>query len=244
MNKVKLISFLLVLSLTLPLIAGAAVGNKDLTRIIRLAEKGQYQEALEQHIWFHEASRSSAGMAGVRLSYAIEAWVNLAKKYPPAGQALRELRNSYSDTLLRGEGSFDEFLDLSSISGYLNEEHETYKVFMFLHENYPSTASNVYHVAEDMLIERQEFQICNEYMGDPIIKYEDIRLMREMNLSLARKNPNMDRPEFQKITDELFINKSIKLIKLLIGLNRIEEAKEIQQRALQYFHNDEIKNAI
>lgn len=244
MIKTILIGPILLLALSFSLNVDATVGNEDLNRIIRLTKNGQYQEALEQHIWFHEASKSAASMAGVRLSYAIDAWVNLAKKYPPASEALYELRNKYRDTLLSGEGGFEEFLNLSSINQYLQDQNETYNVFMFLYEHHPSQASSVYHVAEDILIEKQEFQICSEYMGDPLVKFEDIRLMREMDVNLARKNPNMDRPEFHNIMNKLYVDKSIKLIKVLIALGRIEEAKEVQKRALEYFPDDEIKNAI
>lgn len=55
----------------------ADVGNEDLNQICKLTEKGQYKQALEKHLWFHEESKKSPGMAGVRLSYAISAWINL-----------------------------------------------------------------------------------------------------------------------------------------------------------------------
>ena len=58
-----------------------------------LTKSGKYKEALEKHIWFHEASKEMAGMGGVRLSFALGLWMKLAELYPPAMEAFIALRN-------------------------------------------------------------------------------------------------------------------------------------------------------
>ncbi|RYD32658.1 MAG: hypothetical protein EOP86_15195 [Verrucomicrobiaceae bacterium] len=54
----------------------------------------KYAEALERHEWFHENTlRIDPLMAGVRLSFALGDWVRLGKKYPPAMESLRRIRD-------------------------------------------------------------------------------------------------------------------------------------------------------
>lgn len=222
----------------------AEVGNKDLDEIRGLTKAGLYEQALQKHIWFHEESKNSPGMGGVRLSYALEAWVELSKKYPPAETALINLRDNYKKKLLSGSGTFEDFHDLSSINQYMKEEDETYRLFLFLHKEHPEQAGRYYHVVEGLLIERKEYEICGKYIADPLMKYEDIRHMRELNISLAKKEPGLDKPHFQKYTNESFIDGVSKLIEVLVALERVDEAKEIQKRALSYFESEKIKYAI
>ncbi len=68
--------------------------------------------------------------------------------------------------------------------------------------------------------------------------------MRELNISLAKKEPSLDSPGFHKYTDESFIDGVSKLIEVLVALERVDEAKAIQKRALSYFENEKIKYAI
>jgi hypothetical protein len=74
-------------------LALAEVNLEDLNNIRDLVKNEQYELALQKHVWFHEESRSSSGMAGVRLSYAISDWVELGNKYPPALSELRRIRD-------------------------------------------------------------------------------------------------------------------------------------------------------
>jgi hypothetical protein len=42
------------------------------------AKQGNYEEALRDHLWFHEhALEQVPALAGVRLSFALAAWVKL-----------------------------------------------------------------------------------------------------------------------------------------------------------------------
>src|SRR5687768_17293473 len=101
-------SFLLAgLILLQPLIA--QVGNADLQEIRRLTSEGKYEEALNKHLWFHEESKSSIGMGGVRLSFALSHWMELGEAYPPALAALKAIRDANEAKLLEGAGGFREF---------------------------------------------------------------------------------------------------------------------------------------
>lgn len=224
--------------------AVAAVGNQDLQAIRKLVADENYEEALKQHLWFHEESKKSAGMGGVRLSFALSQWAELGGKYPKAWEAFKAIRDQHEKTLLAGGGGFAEFHEYSAFNRTLNEGDKTYELFRQLDAKFPDTAARCFHVAMDLVIAKKDYALCGKYLKDPIKRYEDARHSREMNLSLARKNPNMDRPEFTSYSDQTFVTKTCQLIEVMVNLQRVEEAKEIQKRALSYFPDAKIKDAL
>ena len=220
------------------------VGRSDLNEARKLAKEGKYEEALQKHIWFHEESKQSPGMGGVRLSFALYSWIKLSEKYPPAKKALFDIRDKDEQALLDGTGDFGNFLDLFAINKYLKEEDNTYKTFKALHDKYPGIAKRCYRVVKGLLVDKKEYQICGKYMIEPIKEYERIKDMRELNLSMMRSKSKLDTPRMRQYTDDSFIKETCQLIEILMGLKRNSEAEEIQKRALEYFDHEKIRNAI
>lgn len=241
MRGIHLLSVLLIVFSGISI---ASVSNEDLDEICKLTEAGQFEQALEKHLWFHEKSKNSPGMGGVRLSYAISAWIELGDKYPPAIDALKKIRDRDKEVLLSGKGSFENFHDLSSINRGLGEEEDTLKLFLTLDKKYPEQAESYYIVAEDLLIKHKKYNICAKYIGDPIIKYEGLRHNRELQLSFAKTNSKLNNPRYLEYADQSYIEGVVKLIEVLIAIDKRDEAIEVQKRALSYFANDSIKHAI
>lgn len=219
-------------------------GVQDFHELSALAEAGKFKEALDKHLWFHEASREFPGMGGVRLSYALDTWMELAEKYSPAMEALINLRNTNRDTLLKGDGTFDNFHDLSAIDRVLGESEDTFSVFLEIHNNYPEQAKRYYHVVENLIVERKAYDICECYLTDPKEKYSHLQHMHEMNIELINSNPTMDNDEFREYTKESFVNGVCQLIEILLALHKNDIAEEIQKQALTYFDNKLIREAI
>lgn len=239
----KLLCTLTLLLLALFNIANASVGNQDLQAIVELANNGKYQEALEAHIRFHEESKNSPGMAGVRTSFALMYWLHLAKKYPPALDALKGIRDKDKAMLLSGNGTFDNFMDLSALNENLGEEKQTLEVFMFLDEHHPEQAKRYYHVIDDYLIENKHFELCSKYIDDAVYEFEKLRHKRELSISFARSRPEMDN-DLKEIDDRFYNEGVVGLIKILMASNRESEAKEVQKRALAYWDNRVVRDAI
>jgi hypothetical protein len=209
-----------------------------------LAECGKFKEALEKHIWFHEASKHMPGMGGVRLSYALDLWKELAEKYQPAMEALVDLRNNNKEKLLTGRGNFDNFHDLSALNFVLDEKEDTLMVFLEIHKNDPEQAKAYYHVVDQLLVERKEYEICDHYLVDPLAKYSQLQHLHEMNTKLIKTNPEMDNDEFKEFAVDNYVKGVCRLIEVLDAVDKKDVAKEIQRRALQYFDNDDIRRAI
>ena len=224
--------------------AGDNVSNNDLYEIDALIEGGEFDKALEKHLWFHEASRKSPGMGGVRLSFALESWVDLAKKYSPAMDSLVHLRDGYKNTLLEGNGTFDNFHDLFAINQYLENGGDTYSVFMKLHENYPEQAKSYYHVVEDIVVDKKRYDICAAYIADPMKKYKRIEKLHKLNREFSKKQSGPRDEEFEQYTEESYTKGVCQLIEVLSALGKTDVAKEVQTTALKYADNESIRGAI
>ena len=78
------------------------------------ADSGDFDKALEKHEWYHEhAVELDPSQRGVRLSFALNSWIQLGAKYPPALASLKticddNIINFYSLTLLVKNGNWEK----------------------------------------------------------------------------------------------------------------------------------------
>lgn len=120
--------------------------------------EGRHAEALEGFVWFHEhALEESPSWSGVRLSFALRAWIDLAVFYPPAMVALRATRDRTVAALLRGDGGRRAFRDVVSIDEYLQEPQQTYQLFLTLEEHDAVLAQGCGYAARDAMIAAGDF---------------------------------------------------------------------------------------
>ena len=97
-----------------------------------LISKGQYKEALERHIWFHEhALDKDKSMQGVRLSFALGDWKELGDLYPPALKALTDIRDTKTGEILNSGGTKELFADVNGINRTLGEGEKTATLFEY-----------------------------------------------------------------------------------------------------------------
>src|SRR5688572_28631028 len=98
---------------------------------------GRYELALEKHLWFHHnALRLCPSLSGVRRSYALSAWKDLADKYLPAMKALRKTRDDARNgaRTQKGRAAQQQYADFEAINEYLDEEPKTVRFFKWLHK--------------------------------------------------------------------------------------------------------------
>lgn len=145
--------------------------NPDPSAVLKEAradtDAGRYAEALAKHVWFHHHSLSyERSLYGVRLSFALGYWMDLARKYPPALKALTRTRDAAGVQIRQGNATRDMFHDFSSINEELNEETSTVELFLWLDQNDADFARAAYDIAEPALIESKNYKVCGKYI-DP-----------------------------------------------------------------------------
>jgi hypothetical protein len=201
-----------------------------------LAAKGRYEEALTKHLWFHEhALDDGPGLAGVRLSFALSDWVALGKQYPPARDALIAMRDEKARAIESGAGSasWTLFNDVRAINGYLDEHPRTVALFLELDERNPEAARQCYSAAEEALVAAGEYEVCAQYLGDPVERFEAIRALREMQLEIASENPLLGSPQsgLRLHAETHFVKHTRRVLAILEGAGRTTEAEHILELA-------------
>jgi hypothetical protein len=195
--------------------------------------------ALTKHLWFHKhATKVRQGLSGVRRSYALRAWRELAEKYPPALKALVKVRNEAQRAVWKRNDPWPSFADVRSINDYLGDSTRTVALFRALHERSPGRAKRVYHGAEEALYQAGEFKLCNNYL-DPSERFNTIRRTYRVNLRLA-KDPTIG-ADFAGFARRSFEDKTTRLVSLLALNDRLSEARQIARRALRVLPDDEFQ---
>jgi len=129
-----------------------------------LVDNAEYEKALGRTIWFHNHSLEyDIGMYGVRLSFALNDWVDLGKKYPPALKALKNIRDTKTDRLASGSGNFNLLIDVFAINQTLSEDDKTIILFKKLEITQPKLASRAWPMIKDAATKENETALLKKY---------------------------------------------------------------------------------
>jgi tetratricopeptide (TPR) repeat protein len=208
----------------------------------RLAEAGDYAGALEKQVWFHNnALAIRPGYYGVRLSFALADWVELGKKYPPALEKLKSIRDAKMASLSTGTRNRELFHDVVSIDEYLGETKQTVDLFKKIDASNPEFASEVFDIADSALLESKEYQLAKKYLGDPEERLAHAKANLDRGMKWAKqKGGDHSRQAFEKIfTDEV-----VRIITILRETGDRGSAKKIQNQALSVLNSPGIGEAL
>jgi hypothetical protein len=132
------------------------------------ADQGRYSEALADYIWFHEhALDVDRSYYGVRLSFALGYWHELAKRYRPALAALEDTAKNGAHVLLSGKGDRHLFNDVKSINRELGRGEATYRLFLDLKRLQPELAQKCARLAVEEVVLARDFELAADLLPDP-----------------------------------------------------------------------------
>lgn len=146
-----------------------------------------YEVALEKYQWFfHNSIEINRSYYGVRLSYCLSEWKQLANDYPPAMEALIELKNNTLATFLETY-SRQSFHEYKSIAGCLNEPKEVFDQFMIVHNSNKELAKNLFTFVYEYCAENNNWEICLTYLGNGNEQYEEALEMLDHMIEFSEK---------------------------------------------------------
>lgn len=146
----------------------------------RAIGEGQYAEALDGLVWFHHrALEYDRHLGAVRLSYGLVFWLDLARVYPPALDALLELRERKAQALVRGEGDVDLFHDLVAIDKVMEQPGATHACYVSLLEQQPGLAADCTGLALPAIVAAGDYALADRVRPDPETRLREMAaLMR------------------------------------------------------------------
>jgi hypothetical protein len=201
---------------------------------------GRYAESLEKFKWFFENSRNVRGMGGVRLSFALGYWLQLADIYEPALSAITSLRDKTEERCRITPGDFITFHELSALNHYLNYDDNTVSVFVDVANTDKIAAKVLFHIAEPLLVARGMYHQCGPFLDanrtiDTNISAYWIRKKHEESFEGKRHAP-------PPLADKMFREKMTRLVVLLVLNDRESDAKLVLNRSLEAIDSMEFRS--
>ena len=223
--------------------------DEDVTKALHAAEElmaqGDYEAALQDMLWYWEASKTTRGQGGVRLSFALSTWEELGEKYPKAKSALLDVRDADEAAVAATGSTSDTFHEYASINETLDEQDRTYAIYKDLVAKHPRKAQEYFPIVKTLLVENREYALCSKYVTDAESDMNMFISERRMEARVA------DAPQvagnkafFLRQADRRFEEQTRELIVILIGGDRNEEAATVQQEAAAVLNTTPIRTAL
>lgn len=156
-----------------------------------------YERAHQQYDWlFEHAEKIEPSFRGVRVSFGLSSWLEVAKHYPPAMKRLLDL---HQQALLRYHQTYEcqVFRDFARLSHYLEKQGDVLKEFERVAQSDTSQAKDVFYWAYDCLVADKQWSICAQYLGEKMIHHKyDLALVCFDNIK------KRDKSVAENLTDE------------------------------------------
>jgi hypothetical protein len=194
--------------------------------------EGKYAESLAEYIWFHHhALAEQPSLYGVRLTFALSYWKELADIYPPALKALLELRDEKTQRLVDGQRDWELFHDVEAMNQYLGAAASTANLLELLDRAAPEFARECSNMALEALVEAGKFDLAAKYLPDPANR--TAMLAESLNGDVARipERPRSKSPRYRAYTRN-FARELCTIIAILNGAGRASEAASCRSRAI------------
>jgi hypothetical protein len=204
---------------------------------------GRHEEALREYIWFHNhALRHEPSLYGVRLSFALSYWMELAKAYPKARRELERIRAGKIAALRNGKGGRDLFHDVTAINRQLTRPRDTYRLFRKLQATRPRLASRCATIALPAIVLSRDFELARHYLPWPARRVA--RLAERLNGDIAGLKHRNSRAPARQAYIHNYCEDVRMLIAVLRGVGERSLAAEIRTSALDLVHSRSVRQAV
>jgi hypothetical protein len=197
------------------------------------AAEGRHAEALTEFIWFHHhALEETRSLYGVRLSFALGYWMELAAVYRPALIALEQIRDEKTEKLLANSGDRDIFHDVASINDVLGTTERTHLLFSKLHSLRPGLAKECATLAMPAIVASRDFSLAAWYLPNPesLVRTLAGRFLEDIQLFKAR--PGQKAAQYDAFV-HIFADEVRLVSEVLAGIGRQSEALRLRDLALE-----------
>lgn len=208
------------------------------------AAAGRYEDALRDYIWFHEhALEHEPSLYGVRLSFALRYWMELADEYPEARTALKRIRDEKTTRLLDGDSNRDFFHDVESINERLENEEATYELFAAIEKAKPEFAAVCADLAMPAIVQAGDFEMARRYTPSPedtLRRYSDAF---NADIEGLERQPPSTAPRLEAYV-QIYVRRVHLLLRILRGNNENSEADSLEGRALEPIKSPSVREAV
>jgi hypothetical protein len=244
-----------------------APGEKpDLQKILDEAktfmEHHKYEESLQRHLWHfnHAQEFGDAWQNAVRLTSALSDWEELGRRYPKAKQALIEIRDNKTREIAEGRGYLEIFQEVQAIDRELQDDDATVALFKIIHQQNKKLSGECYGYAENLLMQKGEYELCLNCIGDPQSHFESCRHSLEMQIESQQRMTEMRKqypmpvprlpkgaftpPDMGQMATNNFVGQVCKLVEILVATGHKADAEKIRDQAVAVLDDARLKSAV
>jgi hypothetical protein len=189
-----------------------------------LGKSGDPAEALRELLWCMDegVKRLSAGVSTAQGSMILSTLSDLAKRYEPAADVLRERRDAFRQRVLAGPGGRDSVADYAGILRALGEEKEIVSLFDEVPKGDRRRVALAIYGAQQ-LVDAKRYDLAMEG-PDPVQRLSTFEMMR--NTPLAATSRNGQQSEV--------IRTSLQSIEILAGGGDLPHARELMDKLFSF----------
>jgi hypothetical protein len=205
----------------------------------RLAhEAGDFVNALKFYEQFfdHALDDDPYALYGVRLSYCLDGWVQLAKEFVGAkNQLISKQQDMLAEYQLKKDP--ERFHDYFMISKGLGESDIAIDAFKQVNEQSSKSAAKLIKYVWKGLLASEQWALCNQFLDDPVQKLDEQFAIFDEACRLKEVEPSFNTDEFeQHILDEL--SESVdQLLMILRYANRSDDVEVLQRKFYEVAHS-------
>jgi tetratricopeptide (TPR) repeat protein len=224
-----------------------------------LIANGQYDEALQQCLSFHAKYKTANGS----LIPLLGDWIELGRRYPKAKDALVEIRDNDVREFSEGRGYADLFSEVNSINGYLNQADATYALFKTIYQQDRQLAGQCYYYVQDLLMQKGDYELLLNCLGDPQAHFESARRGFEMQIESQQRMDEMRKkypmpvppalrlpsgafgpPDLGQMATNNFVGQVCKLVEILVVTGHQADAEKIHAEAVKVLADPRLQSAV
>ncbi len=214
-------------------VLGSAVADRQARR---------FAESLEKFLWYFENSRNEIGHGGVRLSFALRYWYDLAKEYQPAMDEFISVRDQAEARCREFCGERDAFEEAAALNRYLATSDRTISLFLQVAHRDKVAAQKMYRTVEPYLIATGLYSECGPFL--------EIHRTVEINIQIykfGKENESLYAelfPSAPPSEERIFREKMLTLVALLVLNDRKSDAERVVEKSLSTLNTDEFRSEL
>jgi len=183
----------------------------------------EYEVSLEKYKWFYDNSLDiDQSYYGVRLSYCLGEWAELAKYFPTAKEELVILKDK-SLSGFKSNPTHQAFHEYSSISEYLDCSSEVFDTFVSIEEQDEKLASKIFSLVFRYCATNKKWDVCRRYLGNGYKQYlRTIETFDHMT-EFSNESSGEERESIMRDAEQTFKKEVIWLLEMLNYINAPKE---------------------
>ena len=224
-----------------------------------LMDQGLYEESLQRQLWYFNHAAEYGESDSLRLTFGIMNWDELGRRYPKAKQALVEIRDRKAREFSAGPGYSGLFFEIQSLNQALQDDDATVALFKTLPRKDKQLAGQCFGYVQDLLMQKGEYALCLDCLGDPQANFESLRrgfeMQRESQQRMAemRKQHPLPAPRFAgafhppdmgQLATNNFVGQVCKLVEILVATGHQADAEKICGQAVTELDDARLKSAL